>query len=741
MTSRAGSVWAVDIGNNSLKALQLSNERGFAEVVGFDNIPHGKVLTGLGVKASERQELIALSLRRFVENNSIAREGIAISVTSQNSFARFVNLPPVESKKIPELVRFEATQQIPFDINEVQWDWQLMEERGGRDNRVGIFAIKSEVVNTMLGYFDSENLTVTHVQMAPMALYNYAMHDRPELAGSENQAVIVLDIGAENADLVVCTPSTVWQRCIPMGGNAFTRAIAEAFKLDFQKAEKLKRTAPMSKYARQVFQAMRPVFTDLVSEIQRSLNFYGSSNPNTKMVKVVAMGGGTKMRGLLKYLRQTLQMPVENLDSFKKLAMAPGVSAAKFHENVADFGVVYGLGLQALGLGKIESNLLPKSIARSMVWAGKTKYFAVAASMLLLVSLMSFARTTLDKLAYERNMQTRMEVTRVIDEAGQARSKLDQVRFQQGPAMDRIAKAFGPFEYRDVVPKLYEIIVSNLPDKKNNPEQAELYGAFIEGDVEGVRQVPRKQRKQLFITGMSVKFVNDVETATFEDVEFISGAPQDKKGTEEMEMDADEIEYMQLQAMQKFQRRQWTEPGVEAEAAEEGGPGFLVILEGYSPYRNVGELIDPLRVEDTPEKWGLATRLLHLADANGPFELYKKTETKHFNLEIGEVDLEAEKRPAGVGVAEYRPVAKGGRLTAGTEETEPVLIDPMTKEIISKVIRLDKDGSPQIDPKGRYVYEVHDHWFALKLKLLWKDAPRDPEAEAAGLGMLSGRYE
>ena len=345
MAAKFGTVWAIDIGNNALKALRLGiTENGGVEVIGFDNVAHGKILSGPGVKESERDELIAISLRRFVEQNELGKDDIIISVPSQNSFARFVNLPPVEQKRIPEIVKFEASQQIPFDISEVQWDWQLMSEAGGSETKVGIFAIKNEVVDSLLAYFKAEGIAVTSVQMAPMALYNYVLYDRSELEKSDNQAIIILDIGAENTDLVVCTKSTVWQRCIAMGGNAFTKAIANAFKLNFHKAEKLKRTAPMSKYARQIFHAMRPVYSDLASEIQRSLNFYSSSNANTKLTKVVALGGGTRMRGLLKYLRQTLQIPVEKPDAFKKLPVAPGVSAARFHESVSDFGVVYGLG-------------------------------------------------------------------------------------------------------------------------------------------------------------------------------------------------------------------------------------------------------------------------------------------------------------------------------------------------------------------------------------------------------------
>jgi len=515
MVSKTGAVWAIDIGSNSLKALHLSTGGDTVEVIGFDNIQHGKVVTGDGVRAAERDELVALSLRQFVEQNNLGKDEVIISVPSQNSFARFVNLPPVEEKRIPEIVKFEAVQQIPFDINDVQWDWQLMTETGSAESRVGIFAIKNEVVNSALEHFGRENIQVGYVQMAPMALYNYVLYDHSDLASSSDEATVVLNIGAENTDLVVCTGSTVWQRCILIGGNAFTKAVANTFKLNFEKAEKLKRTAPMSKYARQIFQAMRPVFTDLATEIQRSLGFYRTSNPNTKLSKIIALGGGTKMRGLLKYLQQTVEIPVERPDSFKKIAISSGVSAAKFHESVSDFGIVYGLGLQALGLGRIESNLLPRGIARSMAWANKAKYFTAAASLLLLVSVLLFGRALFDKANYSNKSSERRQTSEIIFEADQSISKVEAQKSAGSGYEAIIQKEFEVFNYRDVVPLLTETIITALPNEKNNPEQSELYTAFAAADVETVLKTSRKERKQLFITEMQVYFVEDVNTETF----------------------------------------------------------------------------------------------------------------------------------------------------------------------------------------------------------------------------------
>ncbi len=723
MAATTGAVWALDIGNNSLKALRLSLSGGGVEVIGFDNLLHGKVLSGSGVDDAERAELIALTLRRFVQANELEKDDVAVSVPGQNSFARFVNLPPVEKKRIPEIVKFEAAQQIPFDLAEVQWDWQMMSKPGGTEARVGIFAIKSDVVSSALEHYGRENIRVKYVQMAPMALYNYLLYDRPELVVSDAQAVVVINIGAENTDLVVCTKSTVWQRCVTIGGNAFTKAIADTFRLNFEKAEKLKRTAPMSKYARQILQAMKPVFADLGSEIQRSLGFYSNSNPGIKLARIIALGGGTKMRGLLKYLQQTLQIPIERPDSFQRLAISSNVSAAKFHDSVCDFGVVYGLALQALGLAKIESNLLPRHIARSMAWVAKAKYFTIAACMLLAVSLLSLGRTMFDRANYEDKANVRRQIDSVISTAQEAENRLETERSKSSEFEAIIQKQFGPFEYRDVIPRLCQTLISVLPNEENNPGQAELYRAFAAGDVKGICQTERSRRKQIFLTDMSVYFSNNIEKATFDGSAVMTGAGgrRARGGTE----DAMGTGYPQAgygdEMRVVMEKMYGTGAGSGGQADETSDvQGFVVTIAGYSPYKTLGELMDPAGAGDDPNKWGVVTRLLHLdevIDGNSPFELYKKTEINHFKLQVGEVAWDVE-MPAGIGIVDFRKMGLGGF-------EQSILLDPLTKEIITKVPEFDEDGREKIDRTGNVVYKINDHWFTLNLKLVWKDAPGD----------------
>lgn len=731
MAVGSDAIWAVDLGNCALKALHLMAVGDVVQVIGFDHIPHGKIISS-GVSAAEREELIAITLRQFVQRNEIEYDPLIISVPSQNSFARFVTLPPVEAKKIPEIVQFEAAQQIPFDISEVQWDYQLLTDPDSPEKRVGIFAIKNEVVNSALEHFEREDLQVSYVQMAPMALYNYLLFDRPDLVSSDKRATVVINIGADSTDLVVCTASNVWQRCIVMGGNAFTQAIAEAFKLNFEKAEKLKRTAPVSKYARQIFQAMRPVFTDLAGEVQRSVGFYTGSNPDVKIARVVAMGGGTKLRGLLKYLSQTLQIPVEKPDAYKRLAIAPGLSSAKFHESVADFGVVYGLGLQGLGMARIESNLLPTSVARSMAWAGKTKSFIGAAVLLLLVALMCLGRVGWNKITYARQQDTRTKAKHIVTQLQQIVRSKDSVGQQETSIQDKARKYFQLFEYRDVVPKLHELLISALPNARNNPDQRALYEAFAAGDVAKVMAVPRPQRKQLFITHLSFYYADNLGSAQFNKTALMRRDQMTQGIGEEAGLYDQEMLAELENIYGKDYLRQAGMLGTGQETAKE--TGFVVTVAGYSPYERYETLLDPMGVETEPARWGFVTRIEHLAkflglDPNStPFELYSRT-ADHFVLEKGVVDP-TQDMPAGVGEIQYiqdpsAPQAKtpAGGMGFGMRTGKPILVDPMTRENIGAETILDQYGRPAVDATGKPKLNERDHWFTLQFKLLWKNGP------------------
>ena len=757
MASNAQSIWAIDVGNNSLKALHLRTNGDAVEVTGFDTIEHDVILTAPGVNEGKREEMIASSLQKFAERHNLGGEKVSISVSGQSGLARFIKLPPVEPKRIPQIIQFEAVQQIPFDINEVEWDWQLMEDPDSPDASVGIFAIKNEIVLRVLEQYREQGMVVQDVQMSPMALYNYLHFDTKEFAKIGNKASIIIDMGTDTTNIVICTRNTVWHRCINMGGNDFTKAIASAFKLDFAKAEKLKRNAPMNKYARQIFQAMKPVFSNFSEEVQRSIGFYSSTN-SAQFANIIAVGGGMKLQGLSKYVGQTLNLPIIRPDSFTRISIASEVSSAKFHENIADFGVVYGLSIQGLGLSKIQSNLLPKKIARAMAWNQKAKYFNIAAGIFLVACIVAFGKATIDGSSYKNNQTLRTQYKGVMAKATEAIDKLEEQEALDKPLNQSIQDAIELFEYRDTLPKVYEALKSCLPNAGNTPEQAELYKAYSEGDINAVMEISRKDRKQLFISGFKIDFANDVSVASFD-----SSSSSGRGGGRSPDRSAAVRAPVRRKVVDPRAARGSArpEPVVAPVAAKEtveatSKAGFVIVVEGYSPYENISELLDPSGVSGDESKWGFVTRLVNIKKyyPKASFSLYEKDVLEHFDMETGLVDLNDPSMPEGMGVLKtitrvetdrnaiggVRQVpdnARGRGATAGNAPSkvaeETVIIDPLTSEEVSRTYVIDENGNTQFDAFNNVKYNDHDHWFRIKFKIIWDNAPGQKETTATNV--------
>src|SRR5207253_7924181 len=162
-----------DVGNRALKAIKLVRDANGLKIDDFEVIEHETVLSQSG---DNRESLIQNALHNFVQRHPIKGGAVAIGVSGQSSFARFIKLPPVEDKKIPEIVRFEAIQQIPFPLDDVEWSYQLFRDPESPDVEVGIFAMRKELVNQHLAFFTSAGLNVQAVQMTPLADYNALNH-------------------------------------------------------------------------------------------------------------------------------------------------------------------------------------------------------------------------------------------------------------------------------------------------------------------------------------------------------------------------------------------------------------------------------------------------------------------------------------------------------------------------------------------------------------------------------------
>src|SRR5579859_705085 len=216
-------VWGIDLGQCALKAVRLQEVEGELTATAFDYVEYPKILSQ---PDADPDQLTREALQKFLSRNTLRGDTVAISVPGQSGLARFVKLPPVEEKKIPDIVRFEAKQQIPFNLDEVVWDYQKLGvgelAAGFVETEIGLFAMKRDMVNRYLQHFKDVGVEVHLVQMAPLSLCNFVAYDllgresaAPEEGRPRKRCVTALDIGADSSNLVITDGGRIiWQRPI-----------------------------------------------------------------------------------------------------------------------------------------------------------------------------------------------------------------------------------------------------------------------------------------------------------------------------------------------------------------------------------------------------------------------------------------------------------------------------------------------------------------------------------------------
>ena len=177
----------------------------------------------------------------------------------------------------------------------------------------------------------------------------------------------------------------------PWAAATSRKSLTKEMKLTFAKAEHLKRNATTAQDPKAVFQAMRPVFNDLQTELQRSLGFFTNLDRTAKIGRVVAMGNAFKLPGLQKFLAQGLGFTIERVERFRGLVGPEVLATPAFKDNILSFGVCYGLCLQALQTGGLKTNLLPKEISMDRLIRRKKPWAVAAAAIVMLACTVSYA--------------------------------------------------------------------------------------------------------------------------------------------------------------------------------------------------------------------------------------------------------------------------------------------------------------------------------------------------------------
>ena len=369
--------WGIDIGESAIKAVKVRRAGESVVVQEYRTIqceaPPGKA------QSADREFRVRNALAELQFEAKLKGCPVAVSVPGRDVFPRFIPLPPVDKKRIPEIVRYEARNQMPFPIEEVIWDYQPISglDVPGEEVEVAFFAIKKATIYGYLTNLRLAGISPDIMEISPLATYNFFVHDQAVETGS-----VIIDVGAGNTDLVIVDGDRFWIRSVAISGNDITRALQEKYQISFEEAESLKRKAASSQQSEKLFGSMRPIVDDLIGEIQRSIGYYKAQTRNVRIEKVILLGNAFKLPKLVDYFRTSLDYEVSLLEGLNRVRVSGSADSAKFESELSSYAVALGLAIQAVGLGKVNIDLLPREVMRERILRQKIPYAAAALVLL-----------------------------------------------------------------------------------------------------------------------------------------------------------------------------------------------------------------------------------------------------------------------------------------------------------------------------------------------------------------------
>jgi hypothetical protein len=253
---------------------------------------------------------------------------------------------------------------------------------------------------------------------------------------------------------------------------------------------------------------MRPVFADLVAEIQRSIGFYSSTHRDIELTRVLGLGNAFRLPGLKKYLENNLTIPggVQTLSKFNRLVPSATINAPNFTDNVLSFSSAYGLAIQGLEMASISANLLPTELARVALWNKKRPWFGAAAAALAMSAGLIWARYSMDQTALAAGRDVRSETSRIIAEARQKQQDYREVSTDTGAKEEQIKQYLELQDESTLVPGILSLAHAIVPDP--GPEirgatTAEALKKLIESDPE---KYARTNRKQMYVESFEMTY-------------------------------------------------------------------------------------------------------------------------------------------------------------------------------------------------------------------------------------------
>jgi type IV pilus assembly protein PilM len=410
----------------------------------------------------------AAVLREMMHELRIKNGAVNCALPAQSVFARFVKLPSLEHEKLEKVIAFEAQQNVPFPIDDVVWDYQVV--GGGLDEQIQVIlvAIKHDLLDDVNGAVEETGLHTSTIDMAPMVLYNAFRYSYPTV----NDCSLLLDIGARTTNVLFIEPRRIFSRSLPIGGSTITGAIAKEFGESFEAAETRKKrdgfvslggayAEPSDHDIARVSKLARSTMTRLHAELMRSISHYRAQQRGSRPDRIFLCGGTAGMPYMREFFHEKFQVPIEFFNPLRNVAVSEAASASGVAHSAHLLGELVGLALRSVTACPMELSLLPASVVRRQDLERRRPFFIAAAACVVLAMLgWSFY--------YTRAAQVTRDTADVIQQKNTsmrgAEAQLDKLK-KQIASLDSVATPLiSAVNDRDFWPQILDDLNARLPE-------------------------------------------------------------------------------------------------------------------------------------------------------------------------------------------------------------------------------------------------------------------------------------
>lgn len=374
----------LDIGASAVRLCELSKAKTGYVVTKYIQREYN---SDPSLEGTQRNDLCAVALREVLKEAKLRTKKVILGVPGQSVFTRCRALPPVPEYKVSQIVRYEIQQQIPFGLDQIAMDYQVLgqTEQGGFD--VMMAAIKVDVVEKHLEVLKPFKKSIATVDVLPLAAYNWLKHQHQ--FGDQGDCVAMIDLGAATTNIVIERGNQFrFTRPLNVGGNAITQALAEAFNMDFVSAERIKRErcfAPTGDPQRdgKAGEVTGQVLQRLCNEIVRSFSYFRSLPGGGQVNRLILTGGGARLKNIVPYLHNQLGMDVRIVQPLLNVEIKP--EAESIQKCPEQSCVVLGMALRCIESVTLDINLIPPRILELARRKEQAFYWGLAVCALVLI--------------------------------------------------------------------------------------------------------------------------------------------------------------------------------------------------------------------------------------------------------------------------------------------------------------------------------------------------------------------